>query len=199
MTPKLIFTVARWIAALVLLFFAYRRATGIETPAEGVALNIPGLVVGIGLLIAAVACIAPELVEWISMPFRAIFDAIFFPGTRETPPPDYNLARLYREQERHEEALEAYFRILHHHPQELLAYLEGIETAFDCGEPEKGAKLLEMGLRDLPAEGLREQVQRAYDRCINPPPATDEYGEEPEATEPEEIAPVRETDPAEGP
>jgi len=187
MKAKQLFTAVRWLAAAVLIYLAYRRALVSPSPtlppelAEELESStmpaIPGLLSGIGLMIAGVACIAPELIYWISMPFQAVFNSIFFPGTREIPPPDYNLTRVYREQERYDEALEAYFRILKHHPQELLAYLEGIETAFDAGVPEKAHKLLQAGLHQLPAQELRDQVQRIYDECAARPGESEEPAE----------------------
>ncbi len=184
MKIRQIFTVIRWLAAIALFYTAYRRVTAgipvaVDEAVGEVAVGIPGLLSGIGFMVGGVACIAPELIEWASIPFRIFFNAVFFPGTREIPPPDYNLTRVYREQERYEEALEAYFRILRHHPQELLAYIEGIETAFECGEPDTARKFLRMGLSDLSSQEVRDQVQRVFDACLSRPPAEEEGSEIP--------------------
>ena len=170
MKIKQIFTVIRWLAAAALFFIAYRRLTeGAASEMElgdPQSLNIWGSLSGVAYLMGAVACIAPEAIEWASWPFRVFFNAVFFPGSREIPPPDYNLSLLYREQGRYEEALEGYFKILKHHPQELLAYIEGIQTSFECGDEEAARRFLQMGQRDLSTAEGREQLQRIFDTCM---------------------------------
>ena len=192
MKMKQLITVIRWLLAAGLFYSAYRNlgiAVAVDSEdVTGIAGGynaIPKLITGIGIVVGAVACLAPELIEWGSMPFRALFNAVFFPGTRETPPPDYNLPRLYREQGRDDEALEGYLKILRHHPQELLAYLEGIQTAFECGNVETARKILRMGLHALPTPEVRDQVQRVFDSCETPlPPLLEE-----DAVQAEEEAP----------
>ena len=169
MKTRQIITVIRWLAAAALFFTAYRRVTGQVGPemalGDPLPLDISSILSGVGFLMGGAACIAPELVEWGSWPFRVFFNSIFFPGRQEIPPPDYNLPLLYREQGRYPEALEGYFKILKHHPQELLAYIEGIQTSFECGDEASADKFLRMGQRDLAAPEVRQQLQQIVDAC----------------------------------
>ena len=181
MKIKQIVTLVRWLVSAALFYTAYRRVMGgapvvdVETEMEVYqTVGIPSILSGVAFLMGGVAFIAPELIEWGSIPFRIFFNSVFFPGTRETPPPDYNLSLLYREQGRYAEALEAYLKLLKNHPQELLAYIEGIQTSFECGDEESARKFLRMGLRDLTAPEAREHVQRIFDTCLTAPPSLPE-------------------------
>jgi|GEM_PF-2430917 len=159
---------ARWLLALLAMIIAYRLGqAGVKTGETVGGIGGANLVfVGVGSLIFGVILIAPEAIHLISMPIQAMFGGIFFPGRVDTPPPDYNLSKSYREQGRYEEAIAHYHAIIHNHPQELLAYIEGIETAYLNETPEEAQKFYQIALRKLEAEVAREQVHKAL---MNPP------------------------------
>lgn len=118
---------------------------------------------GLASLIAGAVLIAPELAEWAAIPINHVLGNIFFPGYSEDPPADYRLARHYRKEGRYEEAIQQYFHILGYHPEELLAYLEGMETAFEGGTPNIANDLCRKGLRSLSSPEAHKQVQRIFD------------------------------------
>lgn len=211
MTLSLAVALVRWLLSAALLYNAYRigitpeLATTQEldiTTGQGVASGGgEQLLIAMGSLVGGIALIGPELVRWISIPFQGLFNGIFFPGTSEIPPPDYNVTRVYREQGRHEEAVERYWQILHHHPGEVLAYVEGIQSAFDAGQPAVADKFRRTALRKLEHEPLREQIEKVYAEALAAAQAAAEEAEgeplEDEATgealeEQMEAAPVEE-------
>ncbi len=163
---KALFVLLRWLAAIALWAVAYwmaSKAIPAETLTEG-APEVPAdrFLTAMGLLLVGAILIAPELIHWITYPFHRFFNNVFFPGENAIPPPDYNVTRVYREQERFEEAIEQYFTILHNHPQELLAYIEGIETAFESGDEASALKLLHLAQRKLETPVARDEVERVY-------------------------------------
>lgn len=137
--------------------------------------------VAIGQLLVAVFCLKDILVEVVSYPVRNFFGGIFYPQETVIPPPNYNLAVLYREQDRLDEALEVYLGIIKHHPEDVLAYSEGIKAAFDASDPETAAKIAEQG-KKITNEGFREHIAKVYEE------ARAEYEARPEASDDEVLA-----------
>ncbi len=179
MTTHLFMVLFRW--GLASLLFTATLWTEVESlPFDKSFLPVASIVGGCAL-------IAPELIQWGSLPIQAFFSSLFFPSNRDIPPPDYVLSRVYRDQGRHSEAIDQYFTIINNHPDELLAYLEGMETAFENGAPAIAKKFHRLGLKKLKAEVAREQVERSYqtlcEAAANPPPVEEKDEESDEARE----------------
>ncbi len=157
-----IILLVRWAAAIGFGIASY--VIGSETAAQetGDFNAVMPLLYSIGLLMLAVICIAPELMHWGSIPIRMMFDGLFTSSERGVPPPDYNVTRVYCEQERYAEALEQYQQIIHYHPDEFLAYVEGIQLAFQVEEPEIAERLYKKGLSGLTAPETVEHLKRVY-------------------------------------
>ena len=151
----------RWGAALGLGFVAL-RFLATATRSEYYLNAFTPCLYGFAALIGAVLLLGPELVAWAAIPVYRALNSIFFPAATGTPPVDYTLARFYRKRERYEESIEQYFKIVHYHPEELTAYLEGIETAFLAGEEESASKLYRLGMRRLHARDARQELARIY-------------------------------------
>lgn len=154
----------RWPPAIVLLIAAawfFGSLTRMKND------DVPGALVkclfAFPALIAGTVLIGPELAAWAAAPLNHLLGNIYFPNGSETPPVDYRLARRYRAEGRYEEAIEQYFHILDYHPQELFAYLEGMETAFEGSMPRVARDLCRKGLRSLSSTEARGQLQRIFD------------------------------------
>lgn len=137
--------------------------------------------IAVATVIVAVICLKEPLIAWVSYPIRNFFSSIFYPDEKIIPPPNYNVATLYREQDRLDEAVDVYLGILHHHPQEVLAYIEGIKTAFDASQPETAAKIAGLSQR-LTEETIREHIAAIYQE------AQQEYAARPTESEMEAAA-----------
>jgi len=157
-----IFPIIRWVAAIGFLCGAYILGSRVTAHEDTNFLAVMPLLYSIGLLILGVLCMGPELMHWGSIPIRMVFENMYNPGERGVPPPDYNIIRLYIEQERYEEALEQYQQILHYHPDEFLAYVEGIQLAFELDEREVADKLYQKGLGHLTTPETVEHLKRVY-------------------------------------
>lgn len=105
------------------------------------------------------------IVDIVTRPVQNLFSSIFYPDEREIAPPDYTLAEVYREQGRYDEAVEQYLNIIANHPQELLAYIGGVEAAYLAQDPAMARKIAKKAWR-LRSAGWREQVEHALE---NPP------------------------------
>lgn len=138
--------------------------------------TVTHIFIAVATVIAAVICLREPLIAWVSYPIRNFFSNIFYPDEKVVPPPNYNVATLYRDQDRLDEAVEVYLGILHHHPQEVLAYVEGIKTAFDASQPETAAKIAGLAGR-LTEETLRGHIAAIYEE------ARQEYALRPMETE----------------
>lgn len=93
------------------------------------------IVFSLAAFVTSVLLVAPEtamrLAEWCGRPFANIL----FPSDEFSKPPlSYRLARRYRTEMRHEDAIEQYENIIRHHPREADAYLELLEVAHQMGD-----------------------------------------------------------------
>ena len=154
MKTRTVIALIRWVLACLLFTVTFWT--------EVAGLSYDKSFVPIAAVVAGGLLIAPELIQWASLPIQAFFSNLFFPSNRDIPPPDYVLTGVYREQGRYDEAIDQYFTIVRNHPEELLAYLEGMETAFENGTPEVAKKFHRLGLQKLKVEVAREQVERSY-------------------------------------
>jgi len=156
------FVVARWLAAGALGAWTARQffvAGHAEIPATGA---LHGFYALAGLL-GTVLCVAPELVRWAVLPFNRVIDAILLPGESGTPPADYTLARFYCQQMRYDEAYEEYLKIIHYHPRELAAYVEGMMTAGQAGRIDVAARFHRRGRRVFRNAEIRRRLQVAIE------------------------------------
>ena len=153
--------IARWLIAAVLLFAALRMLHGAMRSDNSLAV-LGQLLVGMAMLVAAPIVVRPTLARWAAAPINALLDSIYLPTTTEPPPVDYTLAHLYRRQRRYAESLEEYRKIIHYHPQEVGAYLEGIQTAFAWEAPEMAAQIYRRGRRRLRTPADQEVLREAF-------------------------------------
>jgi len=129
----------------------------------GTLLN--GICGGVALISFSVLAV-PQLAEFAGFPIRRYLGRVFWPDMSEETPPNYDHARECRQLWRYKEAIEAYFRIVKFHSQEVEAYREGIETAFEAKTPQIAEKFCRMGLRRLRSKEDRDEVQRSLNVLV---------------------------------
>ena len=149
---------ARWLLAGALGAWTARQFHVIGQTADPSAGALHGFYMLAGLL-GAVALVAPELVGWAVMPLNVLIEAVLLPGETGAPPADYTLARFYVQQLRYDEAVEEYLKIIHYHPRELTAYLEGMMTAGQAQQVSLIDKFHRLGRRAFRSTKVRAQLQ----------------------------------------
>ena len=162
MSRSLLLVIVRWSIAIALEFVAARLLIGAASSGDYLGAMAKCLY-GFALLMLGIILLGPELVRWAAMPIQHVLTGLLFPSQSETPPADYKLPRFYRRQSRHEEAVEQYWKIVRYHPDELTAYVEGIEAAIAAEAPETAAKFHRSGLRHLRNPDARRELQGAYE------------------------------------
>lgn len=136
-----------------------RTLTRAVTHADSMMGTFAGCLFGLAMLITACLFVGPEFVHWAVSPIHRALDAILLPSETLRPPVDYTLARFYHRQMRYDEACEEYFKIIEYHPQEVAAYLGGIEAATAANQRATAHKFYRLGLRKLsPKHGARERL-----------------------------------------
>jgi len=119
------------------------------------------------LAIAGVLLISRELTTWVTAPIWRFLTGIVFPDEKfDRPPVNYALPRSYRNRQRFDDAIEEYRKILHHHPQELPAYLECMEVMAEAGDLPGAQKVRATGLRRLRSPEARNEVKKKFDSLI---------------------------------
>lgn len=168
MNRQIAFLVIRWVIALGLFITAFLIAPK-PTPDEAMEMQQGGAassaITGMGLLIGAVALIAPELIALMSRFFQSVMSGIFYPNETGVAPANYTLTRFYRKEGRYEEAVEQCHSILGNHPQEMKAYAAGIENAILAEKPEEVTKFLSMARRRLKDREALEYVEAIHARA----------------------------------
>ena len=169
---------ARWIAAALI------GGGGISLLARVMATETNWVVVfgkslfGLTGLITGVLLIGPECVGWVLTPFNGLLDRILLPSDSDPPPADYTLARLYGGQLRYDEACEEYAKIVHYHPEQITACLEGIEAARRAGNDSQARKFYRAARRILRTVDQRRLLEDVYAlRYAVPEPVAPAVGE----------------------
>ena len=153
---------ARWIAAAVAGgggVYVLARVMLVET--NPIAIFGKSLL-GLATMISGVLLIAPECVGWALMPLHRLLDHIFLPSESVPPPLNYTLARRYASQLRFEDACEEYAKIVHYHPEEANAYLEGISAAHRARNSEQARKFYRAARRVVRTEDQRRLLENVY-------------------------------------
>ena len=109
-----------------------------------------------------VLLVAPEVVGWAVLPIHRWLDSLILPSESEPPPADYTLARFYATRMRYEEACEEYSKIIRYHPEESVAYLEGIRAASHAGDRKLAASFHRKGRRALRSPDERRLLDNVY-------------------------------------
>lgn len=149
--------IIRWIVGGLIGLAGLRMLLRVMTQSENMISAFGGSLFGLATLITACLFVAPEFVGWAVMPIHRALDAVLLPSETLRPPVDYTLARLYHRQMRYAEACEEYFNVLRYHPQEVAAYLGGIEAATAANQRATAHKFYRMGMRRLsPGNGDRD-------------------------------------------
>lgn len=154
--------IVRWVVAGVIVLAALRMLVRVVTHPDNMISAFVGSLFGLAMLIAACLFVGPEIVHWTVYPIHRALDAILLLSETLRPPVDYTLARFYHRQMRYEEACEEYVKILQYHPQEVAAYLGGIEAATAGNRRATAHKFYRLGRRKLsPRNGDRDRLVRA--------------------------------------
>jgi hypothetical protein len=116
------------------------------SPVFGIAGRLIG---GVLLILLGIVSLAPELVAIILVPFHALVDAVYLPGGRASRPElNLKLPAYYLQQDRPDDALAEYRKILRHHPDTLEAWVGAIDLlAGTFDEPAAARRLYRKGLR----------------------------------------------------
>lgn len=162
MSRSLLLILVRWSIAIGLEYVAVRLLIGAANSGDYLG-AVAKCLYGFAILMTGIMLLGPELVRWAAMPIQHVLTGLLFPSQSEKPPVDYKLARFYCRQARHDEAVEQYWKIVHYHPEELTAYLEGIDAAISADLPETAAKFYRSGLRHLRHPEARRELYRAYE------------------------------------
>jgi hypothetical protein len=109
----------------------------------------------------------PEVFRCASFGFTGFIDAVFFPGRREAKPPyTLKLARFYREDQRLAEAEAEYARMLSFYPEQLEAWQERLDLAFQrketAGPPPR--EVLALAIHALPQPRDKEAIFLRFSR-----------------------------------
>lgn len=168
----------RWIVAGLIALAGLRILIGVMSHAENMMEVFGKSLYGLAMLITACLFIGPEIVNWTVSPIHRALDSILLPSESLRPPVDYTLARFYHRQMRYEEACDEYFKILEYHPQEVAAYLGGIEAATAVNQRATAMKFYRMGMRRLSRKnGDRDRLLRGIEE--GPPPMLESGGDDP--------------------
>ena len=139
----------RWLLFPLFIYSAVRLFQKALNYSACIPLALAYLLCSFALLIFAALVVAPEMASWIATPFCRFIDNIYFPNTSDTPPVDYTLAQLYRKQWKYNIALQEYNKIIHYHPFELNAYIEGIQVAIEANDRKSAQRIFNRGCRKL--------------------------------------------------
>lgn len=156
---------ARWIVALTLIakgaLMLLQSAGGAGGGAGGGVAGAAGHgLLAFALAITGVLLIARELTTWVTAPIWRFLTGIVFPDEKfDRPPANYALPRSYRMHGRNDDAIEQYLKIIHHHPQELPAYLECMEVMIGAGDHAGARKVGATGMRKLRSPEARREVE----------------------------------------
>ncbi len=151
--------IVRWVVAGLIALAGLRILIGVMTHGENMMAVFGKSLYGLAMLITACLFIGPEIVHWTVYPIHRALDSILLPSESLRPPVDYTLAHFYHRQMRYEEACEEYFKILEYHPQEVAAYLGGIEAATAVNDRATAMKFYRKGMRRLSAKnGERDRL-----------------------------------------
>lgn len=134
---------------------------------------------GIVAIIAGAVLVAPEIVRWIVTPISNLLDSILLPSEKIHPPVDFTLARFYGQSGRYDEACEEYEKILHYHPDNEQAHLEGIRAAALAGNETLAKKFYQRARRLLPdGDNKRQELDAVYAARNQPLEGNEEAGAE---------------------
>ena len=117
---------------------------------------------GLAGMIVGVLFVAPEVVRWAVSPISHLVDSILLPSEKIHPPVDFKLARFYGQALRYDEACEEYVKILHYHPDNAEAYLEGIRAAALAGNEALAKKFYHGAQRLMRAGDKRRLLDAVY-------------------------------------
>jgi hypothetical protein len=168
MSKETTFILIRWIIALTLLIKGSLMLAGAAGgEGGGFAGAAAYALFAFALIISGALLTTRELVPWVSAPIWRFITGLVFPDEKfDRPPVNYALPRSYRQQQRFDDAIEEYLKIVHHHPQELAAYLEGMDAMVQAGDVEGAHKLGATGLRKLRSEDARDQVKARMESLL---------------------------------
>ena len=125
----------RWMVAVFCLLVSVRLMAG-ALKIEGYGAAGPAILSVISFLVSILlisAETALPLAEWCAKPF----ENLFFPSDQFTKPPlSYLLARRYAREQRLEDAVGEYEKIIHYYPEERTAYRELLELTRSMGATE---------------------------------------------------------------
>ncbi|MCB1065356.1 MAG: hypothetical protein KDN20_20875 [Verrucomicrobiae bacterium] len=130
--------------------------------------QIGSIFLGITLIILAAVIVAPDLCRLAASPFTAMIDAIFLPGGRaDKPDLNLRLPAFYLKEERFDDALAEYLKIIRYHPDEVEGWIGAIALWIDpFDEPEKARKLYEKAGRRFRHDGeARARLEEAWGKA----------------------------------
>jgi len=154
----------RWIPALVL--FALSSVALVRSlNSEVWFAAVPGLLLGMALLVAGAVCVAPSIATAITE--RVV--NFFLPSEKfDRPLPLYGPAEALRRRHRFEEAMAAYQQIAEAYPDEPRPYLEMMEIAvLNLRDPSRAKLIQQQGLEVMAEEKNREQLTRFLEKLCS--------------------------------
>ncbi len=116
------------------------------------------------VLILAVIMLSDSLAEWFTRPLCGFIDYIYYGNNQAEPPPvTLRLTRLYRNEQRHADAIRECERQLDYHPRSPELWVELVQSARESGDPELLQKSERQARRRLKGED-RERFEQEISR-----------------------------------
>ena len=117
-------------------------------------------ILSMAYLILAGIFFSKSLGGLVSLPFTKLIDAIYFGNNQAEPPPvTLKLARIYRHEQRHADAISECERQLEFHPRSLELWVELIRSVQESGDEVSARRLQRKAERRLKGED-RERLER---------------------------------------
>lgn len=111
--------------------------------ASATAPRLIDILVGTILILLGASCLAGGLVRLAASPFTAFIDSVFLPGEKGGKPAlNLELPAFYERQNRFEEALTEYQKMIRFHPEQPIGWLGAIRLLLGTFEDQRQARRL---------------------------------------------------------
>lgn len=127
---------------------------------------------GMAGLLTGILLTSPEMVQWCLTPVHRMLDNLFLPSESESPPVDFTLARFYAQRLRYTEACLEYAKIIQYHPEQKMAYLEGMQAAGRGGDEEMSRRFYRGARRVMRSREERLLLENVHAVRHEPPDQT---------------------------
>lgn len=145
----------RWLLASILfglaIFFFSKVNLNSPQGSQGIK-EIPNLLYMLGSFILGIIFLTPEFIKIIIYPVTSLFSNTLVSGAKlKKPPLSYKLAEFYIKEERFDDAIYEFEKIIEYYPEEERSYLEIAEISSVIFEDiDEAVDILNKGLKNIP-------------------------------------------------